>query len=161
MLRNHRKPPFRKLRGYAFDPSLSLRMDTAAINSLLYRIRWEDLKHGPSRDCIEVLGYDATLRKFYEPVNSQDPLSLAQEDLEPSESDPQFHQEMVYAVAMTTIKNFEKALGRKVVWAPRLLSNKDQYEEYVPKLRIYPHAMREANAYYSPQKKSLLFGYFS
>src|SRR5690349_3636968 len=29
---------------------------------------------------------------------------------------------------------------------------------YVHRLHIYPHAMREANAYYSPEKKALLFG---
>jgi len=33
-------------------------------------------------------------------------------------------------------------------------------DEYVGRLRVYPHALREANAYYSPQKKALLFGYF-
>src|SRR5262249_34986539 len=33
-------------------------------------------------------------------------------------------------------------------------------EEYVQRLRIYPHALREPNAYYSPTKKALLFGYF-
>jgi len=32
--------------------------------------------------------------------------------------------------------------------------------EYVHRLRIYPHALRDANAYYSPEKKALLFGYF-
>ena len=37
---------------------------------------------------------------------------LAQDGLAPSESDPQFHQQMVYAVAMTTIRHFERALGR-------------------------------------------------
>ena len=30
-------------------------------------------------------------------------------------------------------------------------------ENHVPRLRIYPHAMRQQNAYYSPQKKALLF----
>ena len=33
-------------------------------------------------------------------------------------------------------------------------------DEYIKRLRIYPHALREANAYYSPDKKALLFGYF-
>ncbi len=31
----------------------------------------------------------------------------------------------------------------------------------MPRLRIYPHAMREANAFYNPQKKALMFGYFT
>src|SRR5204863_9040666 len=33
-------------------------------------------------------------------------------------------------------------------------------DEFVPRLRLYPHALREANAYYSPAKKAILFGYF-
>ena len=28
------------------------------------------------------------------------------------------------------------------------------------RLRIYPHALRDRNAFYSPDKKALLFGYF-
>jgi hypothetical protein len=70
---------------------------------------------------------------------------------------------MVYAVAMTTIRHFEQALGRKALWAPRNPSAAGRErgeEEYVERLRIYPHALREANAYYSPQKRALLFGYF-
>ncbi|HEX8678341.1 MAG TPA: hypothetical protein VF683_00150, partial [Chthoniobacterales bacterium] len=35
-----------------------------------------------------------------------------------------------------------------------------QWDFFVPQLRIYPHAFRGANAYYSPAKKALLFGYF-
>src|SRR6202035_2969333 len=31
---------------------------------------------------------------------------------------------------------------------------------YVQQLRIYPHALREENAYYSPDKKALLLGDF-
>ena len=33
-------------------------------------------------------------------------------------------------------------------------------ETFVRRLRIYPHAFRGANAYYSPEKKALLLGYF-
>src|SRR6185503_12419804 len=99
----------------------------------------------------------------YEPVDLDDPRLLAQNGLPPSEGTPQFHQQMVYAVASLTIRNFERALGRRVIWSPGPpppgASEKDD-SHFVPQLRIYPHALREANAYYSPTKKALLFGYF-
>jgi hypothetical protein len=177
-----KKPPFRQLRGYAFDPSLSNKIDTAFINNIIYKVAWEDrLKEGPSGEYLEVIDYDPTVNTFYKPVNLNDPYILAQNGLTPSESNPQFHQQMVYAVAMTTIKNFEDALGRLIIWSQRRLERpktkpqskskrvkeEDDYNikkaetEYVKTLRIYPHAFRDANAYYSPQKKALLFGYFS
>ncbi|WP_442587223.1 hypothetical protein ACSBL2_14370 [Pedobacter sp. AW31-3R] len=156
-------PPFRKLRGYAFDPALSLKMDTFRINDIVYKVDWESVDPGPVGEYLEVIDYDPTLDIFYTPVDLEDPYILAQDGLDPSESNPLFHQQMVYAVAMVTIRNFEQALGRKILWASRLL-NKDvmgRYEDYVQHLRIYPHALRDANAYYSPVKKALLFGYFS
>lgn len=175
-----RRPPFRKLRGYAFDPALSLEVDTAEINSMVYKVPWEDLNSktdaeiekkkdpsyrpqgpGPVGEYVEVIDYDPTVEKYYEPVDLNDPYLLAQDGFAPSESNPLFHQQMVYAVVMTTIKNFEKALGRKIIWAPRRVPDPLVYQVYVPRLRIYPHAFRDANAYYSPQKKALLFGYFS
>jgi len=154
-------PPFRKLCGYAFDPSLSLKMDTVAINEILYKVPWEKLELGPCGEYIEVVDYDPTTRQFYEPVDLDDKYVLAQDGYEPGEGNPKFHQQMVYAVIMTTIANFEKALGRKILWAPRRVKDPKVYEEYVAKLRVYPHALREANAFYSPLKKSLLFGYFA
>src|SRR5882757_6770870 len=157
----HKKPPFRKLRGYAFDPSLSLKIDTVAINNIIYKVPWERLDPGPIGEYVEVIDYDPTVKKFYKAVDLCDDYILAQDGLEPSESDPQFHQQFVYAVAMTSIRNFEKALGRKIIWEPRLIAKEGRYEDYVPKLRLYPHAMREANAYYSPIKKAILFGYFA
>jgi hypothetical protein len=60
---------------------------------------------------------------------------------------------------MKVIHLFERALGRKMIWAPRWNIKKRKYEP-VKKLRIYPHALREANAYYSREKRALLFGYF-
>ena len=158
----NKRPVFRKLRGYAFDfPSLSLKMDTATINDIVYKIVWEDsLMSGSSGEYIEVIDYDPTVKEFYEAVDLNDPYLLAQDGLDPSESNPQFHQQMVYAVTMLTIKNFEKALGRKILWSPRRVKNPTIFEEYIPKLRVYPHAMREANAYYSPLKKIITLRLF-
>jgi hypothetical protein len=153
------KPAIRKLRAYAFDPSLSLRLDTSIINNIVYKVEWEEVKAGPVGEYIEVVDYDPSSNCFYEPVELGETFILAQDGLNPSESNPKFHQQMVYAVAMTTIKNFERALGRKIIWSP-YLDERGFPSKYVQRLRIYPHALREANAYYSPLKKALLFGYF-
>ena len=108
-----------------------------------------------------MVDFDPASGYFYAPVNLDHPYLLAQDGLPPSEGDPQFHQQMVYAVAMTTIRNFEHALGRRALWAPREVTDGGTRRyDCVPRLRIYPHALREANAYYSPSKKALLFGYF-
>jgi hypothetical protein len=163
-------PACRKLKGYAFDPSLSLKIDTAFINNIVYKVRWEDnLQPGPIGEYIEVVDYDPTVKEFYKSVDLDHPYLLAQDGLDPSESNPQFHQQMVYAVVMTTIKNFESALGRQVFWSPQSIKRSQPkkgevlkpQDHFVKKLRIYPHAFRDANAYYSPEKKALMFGYFS
>ena len=75
---------------------------------------------------------------------------------------------MLYAVIMTTIKNFEFALWKETPMGGRHIFNKldDKNNiigidsKYVERLRVYPHALRQSNAFYNPQKKSLLFGYF-
>jgi hypothetical protein len=168
------RPAFRRLGVYAFDPSLSRQLENAPVNSVTMKVVWEFdsetgkdiLEPGPVGEYLEVVDFDPASGCFYAPVDLNQPYLLAQDGLEPSEGNPQFHQQMVYAVAMTTIRNFERALGRTVFWAPHYEKRNDEQgretlsETYVQRLRIYPHALREANAYYSPQKKSLLFGYF-
>jgi hypothetical protein len=162
------RPVYRRLRGYAFDPSLSVQLATAVVNETTYRVMWEGkaengdpgLMPGPVGEYLEVVDYDPASGCFYEPVNLDDAGVLAQDGLPPSEGNPQFHQQMVYAVAMTTIHNFERALGRPVLWAPRSVEGSTQADEFVQRLRVYPHALREANAFYSPEKRALLFGYF-
>ena len=152
-------PVFRRLRGYAFDPELSTRLETAPINEVVFLVPWEqNLKPGPSGEYVEVVDHDPASGCFYAPVNLNHSFLLAADGLPPSEGNPQFHQQMVYAVAMRTIFNFERALGRKAMWSPRMHGKDDS--AYVQKLRIYPHALRESNAYYHPEKKALLFGYF-
>jgi hypothetical protein len=157
-------PPFRRLRHFAFDPSLSRRIETYDINEVTANLPWDSsLGIGPVDDYLEVVDYDPASKLFYAPVDLNERYLLAQDGLDPSDSIPQFHQQMVYAVARTTIGHFEKAIGRKALWAPHIYfdASESVKSEYVPRLRIYPHAMRDANAYYSPDKKALLFGYFA
>lgn len=152
-------PTHRLLRGYAFDPSLASKLDTAAVSKILYKVPWEPLPDGPRGEYVEVVDFDPPSDCFYAPVDLDHASVLAQNGLSPSDGNPQFHQQMVYAVAMTTIDRFERALGRKAMWADRW-ERGERSTEFVQRLRIYPHAMREANAYYSRGKGSLLFGYF-
>jgi hypothetical protein len=155
-------PPRRRLRAFAFDPVHSRNIETQQINEVTINLPWENnLGPGPVDDYLEVVDYDPASQAFYAPVDLNDPRLLAQDGLPPSEGNPQFHQQMVYAVARTTIGHFERALGRRALWSPHLEDGLPGPEdEFVERLRIYPHALREANAYYSPSKKALLFGYF-
>jgi hypothetical protein len=156
------RPPHRRLRAFAFDPILSRRIETHDINEITIKLPWEDnVELGPVDDYLEVVDYDPASQAFYAPVDLNDEHLLAQDGLPPSEGNPKFHQQMVYVVARTTIGYFERALGRRALWSPRLVKvDRDLKEEFIEHLRIYPHALREANAYYSPVKKALLFGYF-
>jgi hypothetical protein len=154
-------PVVRRLRVLSFDPSLATRLATSAFNEITVEIPWEDLEPGPVGEYVEVVDVDPASGVFYYPVDLDHPHLLARDGLEPSESNPMFHQQMVYAVAMTTIRHFERALGRKALWADRRVPQNGSYhEQFVRRLRIYPHALRDRNAYYSPAKKALLFGYF-
>jgi hypothetical protein len=152
---------------YALDPSIAKAMDSVGINETVVNVPWEeDLQPGPVGEYVEVVDVDPASDRLYDPVDLNEPKLLAQDGWPPSEGNPAFHQQMVYAVAMKTIKNFEEALGRRVLWATRWAKftdkkGKTQYKPYtVRRLRIYPHALRTDNAYYSPDKVALLFGYF-
>lgn len=153
-------PPFRRIRCYAVDPSLSTRLETVDINDVVLKLRWEKLGKGPIGEYLKVDDTDAA-RITYDPVDLDSELLLAQDGCPPAEGNPAFHQQMVYAVAMKTIERFEQALGRPVIWRPKN-NPKDEYDDsqFVRQLTIRPHALRQANAYYSPQEIALLFGYF-
>ncbi|MGE0460035.1 MAG: S8 family serine peptidase [Vicinamibacterales bacterium] len=157
------EPAFRHLRGYSIDPGLTTQLDLAPIGEVTFKVPWEGLAPGPVGEYLEVIDVDPASGCFYEPVNLDDPKLLAQDGLAPSEGTPQFHQQMVYAVASLTIRNFERALGRRSLWRPGPPppgSDPKNDSTFVQRLRVYPHALREQNAYYSPSKVALLFGYF-
>lgn len=160
-------PTRRRLRVFATDPGDSSKLATSFVNLATIEVPWENLEPGPVGDYVEVVDVDPATNAVYAPVDLEDRHLLAQDGFAPSEGNPQFHQQMVYAIAMRTIRNFEVALGRRVLWAERRMPRAEG-EPFVPapdggyvqRLRIYPHALREKNAYYSPDRKALLFGYF-
>ena len=159
----HRVPPprSRRLRVFSFDPLMGTRLDTLHLNVTTVSVPWEsDLRPGPVGDYFEVVDIDPSVEQAYIPVDLNQPEILAQDGLSPSEGSPQFHQQMVYAVAMRTVAHFEEALGRRALWAEREPQEGGGKFEYVRRMRIYPHALREANAFYDPARRAILFGYF-
>jgi hypothetical protein len=164
-------PPVRTLKVYALDPSAGNYVG----NVMSVKIKWDDdLKPGPVGQKIAVIDYDGANKRYYPPVDLDDARILARGGLDPSESDPRFHQQMVYAVASETIERFEAALGRSIRWRradrPRgfdqTQTNDDEGGSWrktkdIWKLSLFPHAMIQANAFYSPEAKGILFGYFT
>ena len=145
---NYKEPPSarRPLKIYAFDPMLGRR----AAGRITIDLPNEPLRPGPQGERIQVIDYDGVNRCFYAPIDLNDEAILMQNGLDPTESDPRFHQQMVYAVTMKVLENFDTALGRKL------------YFRRKRPLRIFPHAFQGANAFYDPDPKmrALLFGYF-
>jgi hypothetical protein len=146
---------------YAVDPSIGRNAD----NQVTVRVPWEQVTPGPTGAKIAVIDYDAANKCYYPPVDLDDGWLLANDGLNPSEADPRFHQQMVYAIASRTVHMFEVALGREIHWrrADRFGGLKEDAfckQEDIEVLKLYPHAMQAANAYYSPEAHGILFGYF-
>ena len=106
------QPVTRRLQVYGVDPSGA----KSANNQITVAVPWEPLEPGPTGRKIAVIDYDAANKCYYPPVDLDDPFLLANDGLDPSESDPRFHQQMVYAIASRTIQMFEVALGRDIHW---------------------------------------------
>lgn len=103
---------YRPLKAYAFDPSQGKYFG----NYMTLNVKYEPLKPGPVGAQIAVIDYDASNDCYYEPVNLDDDAILIRNGLDPTESDPRFHQQMVYAVVKETIERFESSSSP---WAGR------------------------------------------
>jgi len=126
-------PASRPLRVYAFDPSAGRKLN----NYMTIPVAYEKLEPGPVGARLAVIDYDASNEIFYQAVNLDHPSVLIANGLEPSESDPRFHQQMVYAIASETIRRFEYALGRHIRWRTKKGSLKT--DAFHARLRIFPH----------------------
>lgn len=138
-------PERRMLRTFAFDP-MSTRLSG---RFLPVDVRFEpDLQPGPSGSLLQVIDFDATRNQWYEPVDLNDPALLAQDGIRPTEGDPRSHQQIVYAVAMSVLERFERFVGRRFRWRSK------------QKLRLVPHAFEGRNAFFDPDRRAVLFGYY-
>jgi len=109
-----------------------------------------NLEPGPRGAIIEVIDYDGEHKRYYAPVNLNQPALLMESGLAPNESDPRFHQQMVYAVAMKVLESARRALGRPIKF------RRGKYQ----RLRLVPHAFYGANAFFDPDCNAIFFGYF-
>ena len=140
-------PPRRPLKIFSLDPSAG-----SAGNRVTIDVPNEKLSPGPCGSRIRVVDWDEANGRLYAPVDlDEDPILMAG-GLNPSESDPRFHQQMTYAVAMRVLENFEQALGRQLHFLDARHRRKV--------LTIVPHAFQGANAFFDPGSQAILFGYF-
>ncbi len=163
------KPTERPLRVYAFDPGAGRYVG----NQMVARVKYEKLEPGPVGERFAVIDYDGKQKVYYPPVDLDNPYIVMRQGLDPSEADPRFHQQMVYAVASETLQRFEVALGRRLHWAkfdkpvdggkgskPPAKAGDPGKDRVRDVLFLYPHAMADANAFYSRAAQGILFGYF-
>ena len=140
------QPSRRPLKIFATDPMAGRTVG----NRISMDVANESCTPGPVGERVAVIDYDGAHKCYYPPIDLNDPAILMQGGLDPAESDPRFHQQMVYAVTMRTIENFDRALGRRLEFRTRKHD----------RLRLFPHAFHGANAFYSRDLNGVLFGYF-
>lgn len=145
--------PIRKTTIFAQDPSIQV---GGKIVRTQIEIPNEELEPGPRGYRVQVIDYDSTTNTLYrtvpKPVNHSDDLPedpfAAMTDTQLLAS-PDFHAMNVYAIVMRTLSRFEYALGRRVAWS---------FQGH--QIQVAPHAFADANAFYSPDDRALMFGYF-
>jgi hypothetical protein len=138
----------RWLRVYTQDPGVS-RFD-GAIAEL--PVPWEPAGPGPSGSVFVVRDVHAPTGTVLTPIDLDHRDVLLGRGLSPSTTNPQFAQQMTYAVAMTTYERFRMALGRLPEFAPVV-------GRLGGRIEIRPHFDYEDNAYYVAEEAALCFGY--
>ena len=144
--RQPNEPVYRPLKIFSRDPSTSRLEGSIATVEVPY----EPLAPGPIGRVFRVLDVP------YRMVDLDEREVMLNDGVEPSQSDPRFHQQMVYAVCSTVYAAFRRALGRHISWG---MAHKHPENEPC-RLRIKPHAFEGANAYYDKHEGDLCFGYY-
>jgi len=144
------RSPVRYMSIVAQDPSVTWR---GRILMAKVPIPAEDVIPGPMGYRVQVVDYDSTRQYFHGshtlPASYEDEPKAWQRGDPAIVKDFQFHAQNVYALVMKTLARFEFALGRRLGWS---------FDNH--QLKIAPHGMFDANAFYSPVEEGLVFGYF-
>ncbi len=143
-------PARRRLRVFTLDPTISrLTGSTTTIS-----VPWEPLRPGPvgTRISIQDIRSDGSRVAG---VDLDDPALLAQDGLDPDESDPQFRQQMTYAVLAGLLESLDHARGRRMVW--RNVWRDSPMGPGPRPMPVFPHRLSVANAFYEPGQ-GLSFG---
>ncbi len=138
----------RRLTVFAQDPTV--RMNGKILTAQVV-IPAEVLDPGPTGFRVKVIDYDSTLDRFIKPASSAQGDPFEKKDPNKLIDDPNFHAQNVYAIVMSTLDRFERALGRRVGWG---------FDRGAHQIKVVPHAFADANAYYSRDQETLMFGYF-
>lgn len=146
--RKYADPPVRPLRIFAADPAMSRLQG----NIVQADVPYEPLEPGPVGRLFEVRSEDADAGTTWQPANLEDHAVLLRGGYDPSEANPRFHQQMVYAVCSSVHQSFRRALGRELGWGGKAGAT--------GRLAIYPFGVSEDNAYYDAEEGALRFGYF-
>ena len=144
-------PPTRQMTIVAQDPSV--RRDGTILMAKV-SVPAEELIPGPMGYRVHVVDYDATTRRYHGahglPADQAAEPRAWRDGSDALVSDFRFHAQNVYALVMKTLARFELALGRRLGWS---------FQSH--QLKVAPHGMLDANAFYSPGDEGLVFGYFA
>lgn len=114
----------------------------------------DTLVAGPMGYRVQVVDYDATTRRFHGrhtlPARYEDEPAAWRRGDPAMLDDFRFHAQNTYALVMKTLARFEFALGRRLSWSFG-----------THQLKVAPHGMYDANAFYSSSQEGLVFGYFT
>ena len=108
------RPVYRPLKIFTLDPSIS-RLDGRGRH--VAGAGPAACSRAPRGLVFEVDNDDGHQRN--QRVDLDDPLIVMSSGLDPTPSDPRFHQQMVYAVASSVYAVFATALGRQIAWSFR------------------------------------------
>jgi len=152
------EPPYRRLRIFTSDPVASRMEGRMAVAQLPYEPLTVNDGDGDGRaPCVcssvfELCMIDAEGRAL-DPPRLDEAHQLMQDGYAPSEANPRFHAQMVYAVASQVHAAFRQALGREPGWS-------FGGHQRSARLRVFPYGAMEENAWYDPDAGELRFGYF-